>query len=666
MAISPSEPNINSFVYTQRVDELLKAHLKKILDFSKTNKANYIQKMDLIDKAYARYITAQENNELLGYNQNIAAKVRCQVVNKATVNPIVISQVQSMTAYLTEVFASGYPILPVVSTPDKKEQAEALEGIIQDHMTMTSSIPELILCLQDAAKYNLVGWETEWSHIETYDPQKEITDLEPGKTTLRRNYRHVNKIRRLNLRNVHWDPIPDIPNVATEGSFLGETTLLNRIQLKKYLNYLTNEKKLTYKKVVNEALRSSFQGSDWTDNPQISPVYQEMEMASDINWDRFGGFETETSSTNRRVPVNEQGVYCKHTMYLRIIPSDFEMNVPNRNQVQIWKAVMINRDAIISFEPYIGAYGSFGMGLAFALEDGMGLQTQGYGEMAAPLQSATTELWNAYIQGARRAVMDRALYNPSMIRANDINSPIPQIKIPVVPQSLVNGTMDQAYRQIPFDSRGMETVMQNALMLTDWQRELSGMNSATRGQFQKGNKTRAEFDTIMGNAENRMRLPALILEHRMFTKIKEQLKLNLLMYGEDTEVISPRTGKGVRVDIKELQDLGLKFELGDGLTPASKLASSDFLTALLQMIMSSETTLQAFGTQVPGMIAHLAQLGGVRGFEKYADAALPQWQITYGMQQQLQQMLLQLQQQSAMQLQARQGELSNDQSQPSQ
>ena len=103
----------------------------------------------------------------MGYNQNIAAKVRCQVVNKATVNPIVISQVQSMTAYLTEVFASGYPILPVVSTPDKKEQAEALEGIIQDHMTMTSSIPELILCLQDAAKYNLVGWETEWRHIVT-------------------------------------------------------------------------------------------------------------------------------------------------------------------------------------------------------------------------------------------------------------------------------------------------------------------------------------------------------------------------------------------------------------------------------------------------------------------------------------------------------------------
>ncbi len=181
-------------------------------------------------------------------------------------------------------------------------------------------------------------------------------------------------------------------------------------------------------------------------------------------------------------------------------------------------------------------------------------------------------------------------------------------------------------------------------MINEWQKELSGQNSATRGQLTKGNRTLGEFSSIMGSAENRMRLPALVLEYRLFVKIKEQLKLNLLQFGESTEVISPRNGKPLEVNIDELKKLRLQFEIGDGYTPKSKMANTDVITGGMQLVMNSPILAQSFGPQLPGMFAHMMQLGGVRGFEQYADAALAQYQNIMNFQQQLQALMQQLQQ----------------------
>lgn len=646
-----------AFRYSKITDKLIKEHLIRILDVTNSRNEELRNKMDEIDKAYARYLNAQDRKDLV--NLERYGKVACKTSLSPVVSPIVISQVQSMVAYLSEVYLTGYPTFPVVSTPEYRKQAEALEGIIQDHLTMSQSIPEMQLIFNYGARYNLLAWDTVWKPISSYNPTKQVTDLAPGSTTLKIDYKHINSIKSINLRNCHWDRSTELGKVATEGSYAGYTELWNRIKLKSFLNYLSSENKLTYAKAVDDALASPINPVDFHEDPEISN-YITNDPNQDKNWDTFGGFTTDVPDGLRQVSRNAEGVYCVSKMYLRILPSDFVMaDVPNKNHVQIWVAYLVNRDVVISLEPYVGPYDTFGMGLSPLIEDGMQLQTQGYGEMAMPLQDTVTRLMNIRFQAANRALQDRALYNPEMIRAADINSPFMGSKIPVAPAALMNNTMDAAYKQIPFDGRGTENVVADAMMITDWQKELSGQNNASRGQFTKGNRTLGEFDSIMGNSENRQRLPALVVEHRMMTPIKAALKLNILMFGEDTEVISPRTNQPINISIEELQQLNLQFEVGDGFTPKSKIANTDFLVAGLNMVAQSPALQQTFGAQLPGMFAHIMTLGGVRGFDSYARTAEEEFAKQITLQQRLEQMMQQIlagQQQQAPQGQVSEGE----------
>lgn len=634
-----------TFRYSKDTDRLLRGHLTKILDSSKSNNANFRDKLDQIDYAYARYLTAKEAKDLEG--QNHYGKTACNTEFSPIVSPIVISQVQSMVAYLAEVYLSGYPIFPVVSLPQLRNEAEALEGIVQDHLNMSQSIPAMQLMFNYAARYNLFAYDIEWTPITSYNPTKGVTDLAPDQNTMKIDHKHINKIKAPNLRNTHWDQTVRIEEVAEHGAFAGYTEIWNRVRLKNFLNYLSDENKLSYRQAVKQALESNFSAEDWNEDPLISSYINQSSAASP-NWDQFGGFIEELPEGLRQVPKNAEGVYAVTKLYLRILPSDFLMtDVPNKNRVQIWVAYIVNRSVVISMEPYVGPNNMFGMGLSLLIEDGMELQTQSFGEMAMPLQTGVTRLMNIRFQSAKRALQDRGLYNPAMIRASDINSPFMGSKIPVIPNALMNGTMDSAYKHLPFDARGTEGVLQDAMMITDWQRELSGQNNASRGQFTKGNRTLGEFDSIMGNAENRQRLPALVVEHRAMAHIKASIKLNILQFGQDTEVVSPRTGEVLQVSIEKLQQLNLQFEIGDGYTPKSKMANTDFLMAGMQMVTQSQLLAQSFGSQLPAIFAHAMTLGGVRGFDGYAAAAIPEFQKNLDLQQQMAALVQQLQQQVA-------------------
>jgi hypothetical protein len=621
---------------------LVKKYLCRILDESKTN-GNFRTRLDQIDRDYARYQEAVAKGDQNGIDQ--AGSQPCGVgLNETIVNPVVISQVDSMVSYWAEVFLSGSPIFPVVSTPQYKGQAEALEGIVQDHMILSESIPKIQLMLKDAGKYNFFAAEVEWAPMKTYKPFLDIADMSGEGARMTEGVTSINYINRLNPRNVHWDTRIPLADVDLEGEFAGYSKIFTRMGLKDLLNRLTNDGTLVSPQAAGLALSSGFDSSDYYDDPIVSN-WATGAAQGGVNWDRFGGWLPPMQEGLRKVPETATNTYVVHTFYVRLVPSDFDMRgVPNKNSVQVWKLRMVNRSVVISAEPYTGAMGRLGIFLGTPIEDGMDLQTQSYAEMATPIQNATTRLFNARFHMAKRAISDRALYNPDLIRSSDINSPIPSAKIPVKAGKLKENPLSSAYMQIPFDSRGSETFLQDAMLINEWQKELSGQNSASRGQFTKGNRTLGEFSTIMGSAENRMRLPALVLEYRLFTKIKEQLKLNLLQFGETTQVISPRNGKPLEVNIEELKKLRLQFEMADGYTPKSKLANTDLLVSIMQMVMNSPLLAQMYGSQLPGMLAHMAQLGGLRGFEQYAEAALEQHQNIGNFQLQLVSLMQQLQQ----------------------
>ena len=95
----------------------LLTYVQKILQYHKQNSLFRV-KMDAIDVAYARYVEAVKAGNTDGIDRY--GQVPCGGIREEVVNPIVISNVQSMVSYWTEVFLSGYPRFPVVYACNQK------------------------------------------------------------------------------------------------------------------------------------------------------------------------------------------------------------------------------------------------------------------------------------------------------------------------------------------------------------------------------------------------------------------------------------------------------------------------------------------------------------------------------------------------------------------
>ena len=118
--------------------------------------------MEAIDVAYARYQTAEgAERESCGNQQLPDPLGRDRIVA-----PIVISQVDSYSAYLSDVFLSGSPILPVVSTPANRKYAEQLETLIDDHATIGGYARQMLMFIKNAVKTNIVtGKQIGRAHV---------------------------------------------------------------------------------------------------------------------------------------------------------------------------------------------------------------------------------------------------------------------------------------------------------------------------------------------------------------------------------------------------------------------------------------------------------------------------------------------------------------------
>lgn len=573
-------------------------------------------KMDAIDIAYARYQAEQASPSSDGVDTTHSQK-GCDIfaTDDKIVPPIVVSQVDSYVAYLADVFLSGVPLFPVVSSPSKRIWAEQLETLLDDHASLGGYVRQLLLFLRDGAKYNYCAIEAEWDSIDQFSVLSDFQS-DTGRK-IDRKAKFYTKVRRLNPRNVIRDPNVLPGDVSEHGDYAGYLEILSKTRLKRYLNKLSNQGK-AYN--VDKALGSTTtvvtpNSAHYRDDPQVSDYVASRRLGTHgVDWDSW--FEPSQKAKQRS--GNYGSTYEKFVLYARIMPSEFGITAPQRNTPQIWKFVIINQDHLVSAERIISAYDYLPILIGQPLEDGLGDQTKSIAEGEIPFQEAASTLFNIRFAAARRSVSDRALYLPDLIDPGDVNNAAAAPKIPVRISQLSNKGIDDAYKQIPFDMRGTETTIQDAATIVGFSKELHGLNAPRQGQFQKGNKSVTEWNDVMAGSDNRLRLPALTLEYQIFAPLKSILVLNIFQYGEDVHVISQKTGEELTIKIDDLRKQVLAFKLADGYTPRSKMASSDMITLGLQTISQSSILQQAFGVMLPQMFAHMMSLGGVKGLEEYA------------------------------------------------
>lgn len=571
-------------------------------------------KMSTIDKAYARYVSNINTDR----NDGVDANTVCDAMGTdSVIAPIVVAQVDSMVAYLADVFLSGSPIFPVVSTPSKKKWAEQLETLVDDHANLGGYARQILIFFRDAVKYNIAAIETDWDMIDQFSVVGDWSQESGRKLT--KDNKFFTKLRRWDPYNTVWDQNVQPGDVSKDGDFAGHIEIISKTKLKRLLNKYSATRECYN---ATEAMASNTNNNvvtaplsmNYRTHPTVNNYITATRPGENMDWESY---MTNISNKGVRETIAGGRNVELFTLYARIVPIEFGISGPQPNTPQIWKMVFVNNTILVNAKRIISAQDTLPVLFGQPNEDGLGYQTKSVAEGEIGIQRAVTTLFDIRFAAARRSVSDRALYDPDMIKPGDINAKVPAPKIPVRINSLSQKGLDSAYKQIPFDTRGTESTITDAAQLVEFSKQLSGLNAPQQGQFQKGNKSVTEWNDTMGGSDNRLRLPALTLEHQVFAPMKAILALNIFQYGDDAEIVSQKTGETITIKIDELRQQVLSFKIADGYTPKSKLAATDMLAQGLQILMQSPVLQQAYGTSLPAMFAHMMMLGGVKGLEEY-------------------------------------------------
>jgi len=586
------------------------------------------QMMEIIDRQYLRevdFTKEEQRAKTRNLHQYDPTKLRNPII------PVVMPQVETAVSYQASVFLTGIPIFGVVAAPAFIDQALALEAIIADQSIRGSWIRNFMLAFRDGFKYNLFALEVAWESITT--PLIETVIGAEGKA--RADIWQGNVIRRRDPYNLIWDTRYNLPEVHTRGEFAGYVDIVSRTELKQYVESIPI-KQVQNLKAAFESVWAGGTNSSGYSGYYIPPLNPDALVENDsylktTDWMAWAQLSQSTTPNK----INYSNVYERAVLYGRIIPSDFGLRVPQPNTPQIWKFVIINRQVLIVAQRMTNAHNYLPIIFGQPSENGLGYQDKSIASNATPYQNVATSLMTANMAARRRAVSDRGIYDPSRVAASDINSDNPAAKIPVRPAAY-GQPLSEVYFSIPFkDDQSVNNTaeMQLVMQMADY---ANGQNRAKQGQFTKGNRTKFEFQDIMGNASARDQMTAMLIEDQTMSPIKEILKINILQYQPQSTLLDRNKKTLIEVDPVKLRQAVMAFKVSDGLVPAEKIISGEEFAVALQAIGSSPQIGSAYN--IAPMFSYLMKTRGadLTPFEKppeqiMYEQALAAWQNTVQM-----------------------------------
>lgn len=577
-------------------------------------------KMQAIDIAYARY---KEYTGSKADNQGVDADTYAEFqaeFQRAENNfididvPLVASQVDTFVAYAAEIYLSGTPTFGIVTDPKNAKTGEYVEALIDKHATISKYTRELQLFFRDCGKYNVAGLIMEWDTIQHYQrtaEQEVVVNQKPSISSVEVGF---NKMERVDPYNLIFDDSVLPGMVAAQGDFAGRVELKTLQQLRRLIAKL---KRADRGHLVNDAQvlsRPHPTDKSYQSSPQISRYITK--RPGEFDW-----YEWAMASKSKKHETNYGSKFEVTTIFGRLYTDDFDLKLDLANaddgKEGIFKLIVVNGDTLLYIERMYTAFDHLPILIGQPKEDGLGLQTHTIAEDTLPMQQAASGLVNIRFEAGRRTIADRAIYDENMIDPIEVNNPSPSAKIPAKTNALAANSLQNAYYSIPYNDQSSRGLIGDALTMSDWTGDLAGFNRASRGSFTPGNRTVSEFSDIQSNADQRQRLPIIVLEHQVFAPLKQLILLNILRYASGEVVQAAASGSDLSVDVNTLTNTTLDFKVADGYQPKSKLANTDLLTAFMTQIGTNQVLAQSYGNALPAMFAHLAQLGGLKGLDQY-------------------------------------------------
>lgn len=566
--------------------------------------ANYNIRAQLLQRDLSYYRT----NDLTGTQQ--AAKIANDLGDVSKMQnitvPVVMPQVESALADLQEIFLTGYPIFGVVAPKEQLEQMTQMETLIGENSIRAAWPLELLQVMRDGLKYDLGAAEVVWENKKIFA----LTTPEqnnPTQGALLETYYQGNFIKRLDPYNLILDTRVAPEKNHLQGEFAGFTEVISRIECKKRMEDLSPLSTMNFRKALES---QSTAASGVTDSsatyyiPSINPdALLPVDGRKDFSWLVWGG----QAEAQRTGGIQYQGSYEWTVMYVRMLPSDWKIPSKNKNHVAIYKVILLNRSTVIFCERQTNAHNFLPIIVCKPSADAMGYQSKSFGENAAPFQSVATSLVVSGLESQRRKVYDRIYYDPSRINKKDIDNVSSVARIAIKNSGYGKPIADAIYVS-PYRDDGVAETMSMSQQIVAMADSVNGQNKVDRGQFQKGNKTRKEFDTVMTNSGSRGRMRALAIEYSFFVPLKEIIKSNILQYQLPGKVVNSNTSQEQQIDPEALRKANISMQISDGYLPSEKLLDTGTLGSVFQAAQAIPAIAAEY--DIMGMFMYSMQLQG--------------------------------------------------------
>lgn len=602
MATQLPQPTRISPVAQQRILQQVKHYANSASQLGQL-RATFVER----DLAYAR---EQDRTE---------AQRRAQAANRAgdaskmqnpTV-PVVAPQVETTLAYMVELYLSSYPMFPVVSKPELMEEALQIETILGESAVQFQWARHLAMAIRDGLKYNILAVECEWKDEKVMavanSPEKDMRYGVPTETIF-----SGNALKRIDPYNLIMDMRVAPCEVAQKGDFVGYNEMLTRIQLKQLFLDLDSTLTMNATEAFSSKHGAVGPGSSNTDAGNMSyytPVVNPLQPIAQTvggqpsNWAAWAGID------NAARPIDYSDNYLVTTMYCRVIPKELGIVTGKPGQPQIYKFIIVNGSVVIFVQRKTNAHNLLPIVVSQPIEDGLNYQTKSFADNAIPYQQLSSALYSSAILSQRRKVYDRMFYDPSRIKKVDIDKTDPVARIPVTTEAYGKPILE-AFAVVPYRDDGVPNILAMAREVVDMADVSSGQNRVSRGQFQKGNKTRFEVDQVMGNSDARPRMMAVLLEVTLFQPIKHMLKTNILQYQPAGEMYNRQERKEVAIDPVALRKKVWEFQIADGVLPSAKIVNPELLGQAFQA--AAAIPQMAAEWDLMGMLAYQLQLSGAK------------------------------------------------------
>jgi len=571
---------------------------------------NIRNNLENVDRAYMREQDWTKTN----WRAKLANRYGDPTKYQNVVVPVVLPAVEAAVTYQASVFLTGQPMFGWVGAPQDESAALMYQAIMEENQTRGGWVQELMMFFRDGFKYNHSLIETVWDRkvtaaIETAPIGDDRAG--PNGSMPKQVIWEGNCVKRWDPYNSFWDTRVLPTELPEKGEFAGKTELYTRIALKKLFAELPDKMISNIEAAFASGLGSPTVGGGWADginsyyipilNPDASIV---RDPRSGPDWMAWAGLMDRPNGE-----MVYRNLYEVTTIYARIIPQDFLLRVPAANTPQVWKFIIVNHQVLVYAERQTNAHNLIPVLMGVPNNDGLGYQTKSLATNSVPFQQVASALVNSAMAAKRRAIGDRGIYNPLLISAEHINNDSPVAKIPLRPGAYGKAP-NEAYYPIPFRDDQSASAFSEMGQMVSMANTVNGQNAAKQGQFTKGNRTQAEYENIMANANGRDQITSMQYEAQVFTPMKNILKINTMQYQAGISLYSPAQERVVKVDPVALRKSFVAFRISDGLTPTDKLISADDFQAAVQAMATPGSPVGA-GYNVSPVFSYLMKTRNV-------------------------------------------------------